>query len=207
MKRGGWPRLFAVTAVLALCACGGPEVPEYEGRTLEEWVRRASGPAVGPAHTVDEQRSSAMATLERIGPPAVPALGEMVMNPNADLSLRAVQALKKIGPEAEPAVPDLIEGLRRHERGQVRRAIPGALAVIAPNREDVQLALIGKLRDPDEGMFTAALAALRMGFQAQGPASEKVGRRLGALRGAGLNETRERMIRGLPGAGNFGWGE
>jgi len=191
--------------VAAFCACGGPEIPEYDGKTLEEWIRRARGPVVGPANTARGQREEALRMLGEIGEPAAPALGGMVSHSDRWISAGAVEALRTIGPEAKAAIPDLIEGVKKQRRAQVRRAIPGAMVSIAPGSEDVQIALVGRLADADDGMFNAAMAALRTCFQTAGPASEAVGRRLGALKQAGLNSTREEMIRGLPGAAEYGW--
>lgn len=192
-------------ALMTLGACGGPEIPEYDGKTLQEWIRRARGPVAGPAHTAERQREEALRMLGEIGAPAVPALGGMVSHPDKWISAGALEALRKIGPEAEAAIPDLIEGLKAQKRAQVRRAIPGAMVAIAPEDEAVQIALVNRLADADDGMFNAALGALRTCFQRAGPASEAVGRRLRALKQAGLNSTREEMIRGLPGAAQYGW--
>lgn len=82
-----------ILALLAAFAgCGGPDIPEYEGKTLEEWVTLASGPAVGPANTTKRQREEAFAMLGEIGGPAVEPLREMVTHADSWISGGAVKA-------------------------------------------------------------------------------------------------------------------
>lgn len=190
--------------LVVLAACG-PKIPEYEGRTLEEWVRRAEGPVLGPAHTAARQRREAFGALERVGAPAVPALARMVGNTDPDIAAGAVGALKGIGPAGRAAVPDLIAALAPRRPPRIRRAIPGALAAIDPHGEAAQLELVARLADSDDAVFRAAWSALDVCFRENGPATEAVARRFAGLREAGLNNTRQEMIRRLPSAAGHGW--
>lgn len=197
-------RAIAVSCVFLLCACG-PKIVKYEGRTLEGWIQRAGGTVAGPAHTAEAQRAEAFRVLADIGEPAVPALGRMVGSQDVNIATGAVVALRKIGPAAGPAVPQLLAGLRPGRPPRVRRAVPAALAAIDPRAEAVQLELVERLADPDNGVFRSAWSALSICFRESGPATEAVGARFEALRQAGLNTTRQEMIRNLPSAAKYGW--
>jgi hypothetical protein len=190
---------------LFIAGCGGPEIPEYEGKTLEEWVTRARGPVVGPAITAERQREEAMTMLGEIGSPAVEPLGEMVTHADLRISGGAVKALGKIGPEAKPAVKGLLRGLKRQKHLEVRETIPYALASIAPGSEPVQLGLIEAMSDRDEEVFIAAWGALGLCFERGGVASEKVGAALAPAKASAINSTRAEMIGKL--MGEVGVGE
>jgi HEAT repeat protein len=83
--------------------------------------------------------------LGRIGAAAVPALVEVLADPNPVVRRRAAQALARIGPDARDAVPDLIVALQDRNE-EVRKSAARALGQIGPDARAAIPALMDELK-------------------------------------------------------------
>jgi hypothetical protein len=155
--------LILAAVLLGAMACS-PGGGRHEGKTLDQWVELAQGPAYGPAETVGEQRKQAFGALAAIGAPAVPALQRVIGHTDERISGGAIRALHQIGEAAEPAVQTLIRQMGSHENEDIRKLIPPALAAIAPGSEEVQRALLGAMMSDTAGMGSLGRAALLQCF-------------------------------------------
>jgi ABC-type multidrug transport system fused ATPase/permease subunit len=99
-------------------------------------------------------RRAAAEALEKIGPPAVPALIQALQDEYGWVREAAAKALEEIGP---PAVPALIQALQ-NEKWWVRHAAAWALGQIGDRQ--ATLALTQALRDEKEEVRWAAAEAL-----------------------------------------------
>ena len=130
--------------------------------TLRDGDRRAvnRGPADGkslpivdvpripegwPAYRAWTMREVTIDALGRIGAAAVPALVEVLADPNPVVRRRAAQALARIGPDARDAVPDLIVTLQDRNE-EVRKSAARALGQIGPDARAAIPALMDELK-------------------------------------------------------------
>lgn len=116
-------------------------------------------------------REQAALLLARLGPQAVAAAPDLIVqlvDPDSGAALGAQTALRRIGP---PAVPVLVEALRRSEP-PVRRQVLELLGERPPFGEaviDRLEAIIAALQDPDAGVRACAATTLgRLGSDACG---------------------------------------
>jgi HEAT repeat protein len=117
---------------------------------------KAAVPAVMELLNDPQFRLAAAGTLKEIGPPAVPALTELVKGKDASLRATAVATLGKIGPGAGSAAAALAELLRDADKG-VRRSAGEALKEIGP---PAVAALRESLKDNDAAFRRAVAEVL-----------------------------------------------
>jgi HEAT repeat protein len=130
-------------------------------RPANEWIHAPQPYALrlGGAHNRDFPVHFAVEPLARIGPPAVPALRDLLAHPREDVRLNAAIALLEIGPAAREAAGDL--AARLQGASDVRPAAAKALARIGAAAVPL---LIEKLEDGPGGVrYTAALALGEIG--------------------------------------------
>jgi HEAT repeat protein len=104
----------------------------------------------------DRRCLDAIAVLEKLGAPAVPALIGLIRNDDADVRSRASVTLIAIGTAAKPATAALIDGLRWPDP-EVRQFVASALAAIGPEAVEP---LIAALEDRDPRVRGGAVQAL-----------------------------------------------
>jgi HEAT repeat protein len=103
---------------------------------------------------------AAQILLAKIGPPALPALGELLKAPNATWQERVARTLGRMGAAARPAAPALVKLVSSHA-APVRRAATAALGRIAPREQDVVAAVTLALqKDEDPEVRREAARAL-----------------------------------------------
>ncbi len=95
---------------------------------------------------VDLPRSAA-GSLAQIGPAAIPALKEALVDDNPQVRRQAAQALGKMGPDAAPAVSELTHALSDADP-TVREAAAQALGKIGPAAAPAISELIKVLEEP-----------------------------------------------------------
>ena len=95
-----------------------------------------------------------------IGPAAVPALIQLLQDPNPEVRAHAAVALNWIGPGARDAVPALVRALQ-DDRRRVRQGAAFALFRIGPDAKDAVPVLIKALQDEDPEVRRVAGLALQ----------------------------------------------
>jgi HEAT repeat protein len=119
----------------AIEAQSQPLAEPYRPQIPERW----------PAYREWTMREVSIDSLGRIGAAAVPALVEVLTDPNPVLRQRAAQALARIGPDARDAVPDLIVALQDRDE-EVRKSVARALGQIGPEARAAVPALLDELK-------------------------------------------------------------
>jgi HEAT repeat protein len=107
------------------------------------------------------QRTAEQATIDalaRIGASSVPALVDVLHDPDPELRRDAARALARIGSDAREAVPELIAALDDKDAG-VRSFATRALGEIGPAAGKAVPALIKELRQNAKAAEQAAKAA------------------------------------------------
>ncbi len=105
--------------------------------------------------------------LQRIGPPAVPALREALKDPDSRVRVYAADALLGIGYEAKDAVPDLTEALKDKDN-YVRASAGEALEAIGSRAYEALPALKAALQDEEANVrYIAAKALAKMGSKSK----------------------------------------
>jgi HEAT repeat protein len=110
----------------------------------------------------DDARARAAAILGRIGPPAqeaVPALRDVLDDPDGEVRREAAFALGAMGEAASPAVPQLTELLQDPDMN-VRYAAAYALGKIGPQAMEAKSELVKRLASPDRFLGLVAAWAL-----------------------------------------------
>jgi HEAT repeat protein len=102
---------------------------------------------------------AAQILLAKVGPPALPALRDMLKESSAAVQARAAQVLGRMGPEARAAAPDLVRLVGASD-ARVRRAAVAALGRVAPRDRDVMAALTGTRKDKDPAVRREMARAL-----------------------------------------------
>ena len=111
-------------------------------------------------------RISAAHTLEKMGAAAVPALASLLRDRDYRVRELAAETLRSIGQDAKAAVPALADALRDENPG-VRDAAAMALREMGPEAKAAIPALAQLARDPDGYVrITAAHTLERMGTDA-----------------------------------------
>lgn len=167
------------------------EAPLFEGKPLAEWIKALkdkdvavrfkalqvlgqAGPqakeAVPPLLDMlrDKELGSLFeavvpSTLAGIGPPAVPALGTALKDPQPIVRRVAAFALRLIGPGAKEAMPALIAALD-DEQAMVRMQAASALGAIGPDAR-ASVTKLGMLVEKDKDVrvrIEAAVASWRV---------------------------------------------
>ncbi len=112
-------------------------------------------------------REFAVRAIRRMGPTSVPALNELLRDPNPEIRGQAAFALGQFGPLAADAVPALTE-LLRDPNPEIRGQAATTLGSIGPLAADAVPTLIELLRDPDTGVCRkrAPMALMNIGKEA-----------------------------------------
>jgi HEAT repeat protein len=100
-------------------------------------------------------RSTAVMTLARIGEPAVPLLTGFLANTNAAVRQSGAYAFAHLNPPARSALPLLIK-LSSDSSTEVRVAAIQAVGRIGDNSPEIRAVLLGGLDDPDGKVRAAA---------------------------------------------------
>jgi HEAT repeat protein len=115
----------------------------------------------------DSLHCSVWSTLVSFGEIPVPAVTELLSDPDLRVQRQAMDALGEMGPVAKAAVSALIKKLE-HPDPDVRERAAYALQRIGPAAKDAAPALTKMLKDPEQGnRHTAAAALGRLGKNAQ----------------------------------------
>jgi HEAT repeat protein len=115
-------------APIAAAAQIEADVPTYEGRTLESWLKDLSCTPCGPEH------GPAANAIRQMGTRATPYLLHAIEAGNADASL-SVAAIRELGPVAGTAIPALTELLKK-ERSSAHAAL--ALVYLSSERPVIE---------------------------------------------------------------------
>jgi hypothetical protein len=93
------------------------DMPAYEGRTLESWLKDLQCTPCGPAY------DPAANAIRQMGTRAIPYLLHAIEGANADAGL-SVAAIRELGPVARTAIPALAELLKNRKVKSSRRHGP-----------------------------------------------------------------------------------
>lgn len=138
--------LFSISLIIFL------SVGLVSAQSVEEEIRK-NIEKLSSAHPL-EVRWKAMNALVKIGPPAVPALLEVLKGGDEDFRSTAYWVLERMG---LPAVPNLIKALKREDR-EVRSLAAYLLGNI--REKEAVPPLISLLKDTDLGVRWEAVRAL-----------------------------------------------
>jgi HEAT repeat protein len=111
----------------------------------ESRPRRPQIPERWPQYREWSMREVSIDSLGRIGAAAIPALVDVLHDPDPLLRRHAAQALARIGPDARDAVPDLIVALQDRDE-EVRKNVARALGQIGPEARAAVPALLEELK-------------------------------------------------------------
>jgi HEAT repeat protein len=153
---------FLVKLQLSGYKAGGGEVALALGRIGEAAVPPLSAELTRsyPKGYSTIGAESAIAALQEIGPPAVPALAQALAHAHRVVRSKAAHALGRLGPDAAPAVPSLV-ALLRDEDQWVRYHTAQTLGLIGPEGQAAASALGDTLRtDKDSSVRREAARAL-----------------------------------------------
>jgi HEAT repeat protein len=150
-------RLLLLGLVVLLCGCPGANEPSYQDQPMSTWLSKLKDK--NPA-----TRQEAAKALGVIGQPAVPALAELMKEPDNDIRIAAADALGHSGSDARGALPALEKAMKDPEP-QVRQHVAYALAVaVNPGDQSLLPTLINGLQDQDpEVRRQVAMALGRFG--------------------------------------------
>jgi HEAT repeat protein/peroxiredoxin len=113
----------------------------------------------------DESRDRVLFAIVRLGPkakPALPLILPLLTNQNSHLKIHALVALNAIGPDTEtvrPFVPALLQILG-DEDWTIRLAALRALAALRPPPQEVAVAFLRLLNDPEDPVRSEAMYSL-----------------------------------------------
>src|SRR5947209_14146481 len=110
----------------------------YEGKTLQAWL----------AQLQDKEPKQSLAAIDallKVGPPAVPALGDALKGKEAALRRNAAYVLGELGPDAKDAVGALADALRDEDAG-TRQYAAAALGRIGPDASAATPGLVAALQ-------------------------------------------------------------
>ena len=132
--------------------------PVFEGKPMSYWVRALRETPADPLKASPDSHKAPLA-LRKIGEPAVPALAEMLSEPNKEVRRRAIGTLVGMGPKAGAAVPAVVQALEDSE-SSIRQMAALTLGQIGSAAGEVVPALTTALKDPDPPVRGAAAQSL-----------------------------------------------
>ncbi len=135
---------------------------EYGGKPLSFWILQAKSNST-------ESRKAAATAFGNMGPPAIPALIELLKDKEHMVRWNAAQALVRgnMGPEAKTAIPILTKWLKDRDE-DARRAAAWTLGNVGPEAKAAIPDLTGLLKDKEPNVRCEAAWALgRMGPEAR----------------------------------------
>jgi HEAT repeat protein len=146
-------RLLLPALVLLLSGCPGPNEPSYQDRGMSSWLTQLKDK--NPA-----ARQEAAKALGTIGQPALPALIELLKDPDSDIRVAAADALARSGSDARSARSALDKAMKDTEP-LVREHAASALAAVV-DRDDQSLlpTLINGLQDQNAEVRRQVAVAL-----------------------------------------------
>jgi hypothetical protein len=138
----------AASAMTRRAAVPAAPEPEHQGRRLSEWIEDLK---TGDSKT----KAAAQDAMVAIGPQVIPALAELLSDPQA--ANAAAFALARVGKEALPVLLDALT----NGTTLARLEVAGVMSWFGPDAVEAVPALVECLRHEDAGVRGNAIASLQ----------------------------------------------